>query len=58
MVGESSANRKSDRSSARRRRAVGKKWAKRVFVTILTLKCEKMMVFAKNLRFAKSLSRK
>ena len=54
MVGESSAKGKGDRSSARRRCAVDKKLVKRMKNTLLTLKCEKMMAFEKNLRFAKN----
>ena len=58
LGGKWAAKGKGDRSSARRRRAVGKKVVKRAFSILLTLKCEKTIVFAKNLRFAKSLFRK
>ena len=58
LGGKWAAKGKGDRSSARRRRAVGKKLVKRAFFTLLTLKCEKMIVFAKNLRFARILFRK
>ena len=58
LGGKWAAKGKGDRSSARRRRAVGKNWVKRAFSALLALKYEKMMVFAKNLRFAKDLSEK
>ena len=57
LGGKWAAKEKSDRSSARRRRAVGKNWVKRAFSALLALKYEKMMVFAKNLRFATGLIR-
>ena len=55
MVGGTSANRKSDRSSARRRRAVGKKLVKREFSTLLTLKCEKNDGFCEKSPFRQEL---
>ena len=58
LGGEWAAKGKGDSSSARRRCAVGKNLVKRVKNTLLALKCEKTIVFAKNLRFAKGLSRK
>ena len=57
LGGKWAAKGKSDSLSARRRPAVGKKLVKRVKNTLLTLKCEKTIVFAKNLRFAAELTR-
>ena len=54
LGGKWAAKGKGDRSSARRRCAVDKKLVKRMKNTLLTLKCEKMMAFEKNLRFAKN----
>ena len=58
LGGKWAAKGKGDKSSARRRRAVGKKLVKRVKNTLLTFKCEKKIVFEKNFRFATSLSQK